>query len=145
MKKIFLAIVAILSVGIAAAQVELSSAEKPSIVCSGYLGFNDLVKYKAMGEDHYFLSLDSDNQFDQLYSINLGKKKDAIDFLSKLIDIFSPEANLKAKDSSGNPFRIFGSTASGDRRYLIKKDGYAGYAHFRLSEIKKFIKALESE
>lgn len=145
MKKILALLLALVVVGTAEAQVQMTRTSRPIVVCSGAFGWNDLVKFHEGGGINYYLSLSSDNRYDNRYYINLGSKRYAISTLTKFVENFSASASYSAKDASGEPFRIKGETSMGEKRYAIKKDGYAGWAYLRIMDAKKFLKALKKE
>lgn len=138
MKKIIYALVLSMALGTASAQIQMQKHANPITICSGWLGYNKLQQMN----NAYYLTLTSDNQFDGPYIIWLGTKDSAIETLSQFLNNYSKDATFNCVDDTKEPFMAFGNNTMGEKRYVIKKKGYGGYAYLRISEIKKFLSAL---
>lgn len=146
MKKILLAIIVMLTLGSASAQITIEKKDKSyTTVCRGFFGYNELLKFQVEGVDYYMLSLTSDNRYDSPYSIRLGNKKETIDSLTLLYDTFAKDQDYDIKDTSDKVYRFHCDTSAGEKRYMVKTEGYAGWGYFRLTEIKKFLAVLTAE
>lgn len=145
MKKIGLAIIALLFVGAASAQMQITKVEEPTLVCKTWNGWNKLYKHQVNGEYSYYFILASDNRYDRIYHIDLGSKKEAIETIHFLLDNYKPGADFHATEVTGETFYVFAVNMLGDKHYTIKKDGYGGYASIRLNELKKYATALYAE
>lgn len=146
MKKIIIAVLALFSLGIAEAQIQMkdTSAERSRVVCYGALGWNNLYITPIMGKDYYRISLLSTNRFDDNLTIYLGGKDEAIKTLSQFLDNFTPDGRWECKDFHDVPFTAYGDNPM-EKRYMIVQGGYAGVGYLRLMDIKKFLKYLQKQ
>ena len=141
MKKIIIAIISamILLPTIAEAQIQVKKQPKIETIKSLRMGYVDLCK----SDDIYFLSLRSDNQFDNPYFILLGKGKEAaIESLNSLVEV----ASTITKDDSfefndgRNDFYIFRGAFKGE--VWFKAKGYAGYGKTSKAELNQLLESI---
>ena len=143
MRKALILLLFVACCGVASAQIVMNEVKQHEKVCSASNGFDNLMKYDKGGVAHYYLSLSSENRFDNLYRIHLGTKENALTTLSQLLNNFAHEKSLSCVDDEGENFSALGWNFMGDKYWSIRKKGYAGDAVLRLSVIRKFTKALQ--
>ena len=141
MKKIIIAIISamILMPTMADAQIQVKKQPKIETIKSLRMGYVDLCK----SEEIYFLSLRSDNQFDDPYFILLGEGKEAaIESINSLIEVASTitkEDSFEFNDGRKD-FYILRGMFKGE--VWFKADGYAGYGKTSTMELSNLLKAL---
>lgn len=141
MKKIIIAIISamILMPTIAEAQIQVKKKPQIETIKSLRMGYVELCK----SEEVHFLSLRSDNQFDNPYFILLGEGKEAaIESLNSLVQV----ASTITKDDSfefndgRNDFYICRGMFKGE--VWFKAKGFAGYGKTSTTELNNLLKAL---
>lgn len=141
MKKIFIAIISamILMPTSADAQIQVNKQPKREVLKSLRMGY---VTLSRTGNLH-FLSLTSDNQFDDPYVILLGKSKEAaIESLNSLIEISSTITKddfFEFNDGIKDYHLAKGAFKS---ELWFKADGHAGYGKTSTTELNNLLKAL---
>ena len=141
MKKIIIAIISVLILmpTMADAQIQVNKCPKVETIKSIRLGYVTLDKT----EEVYFLSMISDNQFDNSYIIVLGEGKDAAtQSLNSLIEISSTitkEDSFEFNDGLYD-YHIFRGPFKSE--VWFKADGYAGYGKTSTAELNSLLKAL---
>jgi hypothetical protein len=143
MKKIIIAIIALLCCGYAAdAQIKVSKKSETRELYSAKTKF---IKVCDTGSN-IFLALASSNQFDDIFLLHLGEsKKEALESLASLWEIamnITKGENYEIETLTEN-FSVYkGSEKDGLRIY---SSGYAGYASINASELKEIIDALRKQ
>lgn len=145
MRKALILLLCVACCGVASAQIVMNEVKQHEKVCSASNGFDNLMKYDKGGVAHYYLSLSSENRFDNLYRIHLGTKENALTTLNQLLSNFAPEKALSCVDDESEHFSALGCNFMGDKYWSINKKGYAGNALLRLYVIRKFLKSLQEE
>lgn len=143
MKKIIIAIIALLSIDIALAQFNVAD-EAPTTYVVYPMRAGISLKYTKIGEEaEYFLQMNTTNQFDGAMLIYLGNRDKAKASLSQLLnDLYELEKAYTLNDSLGKPFKAICSKIMGAKGYAIFKDGYAGHAYIRLTQIADMLEMM---
>lgn len=143
MKKIIIAVLALLSLNIASAQFGVANTSSPTYVVYPMRAGVSL-KYTKVGDvDEYFLVLNTTNQFDNSMLIYLGNKEQAKASLLQLLnELFELGKSLTLVDSIGKSFIATCTKTFGAEGYAIFKDGYAGNAFIRLKQISDMLEMM---
>lgn len=143
MKKIIIAVLALLSTGVAEAQFEVAhSAPITYVVYPMKAGVS--LKYTKIGEEaEYFLQLNTTNQFDGAMLIYLGNRDKARASLSQLLnELYELDKAYTLNDTFGKPFKAICANTMGAKGYAIFKDGYAGHAYIRLKQLEDMLEKM---
>lgn len=143
MKKILIALIAVLSFVTASAQFDVAhSAPSTYVVYPMKAGVS--LKYQKIGEEAgYFLQLNTTNQFDGAMLIYLGNRDKARASLSQLLnELFESGKSYTLVDSIGKSFIATCTKTFGAEGYAIFKDGYAGNAFIRLKQISDMLEMM---
>lgn len=142
MKKILIAIVALLCCGYSAdAQIKVNKKSETKEVFSSRMGF---VTIKVM-EGNYFLALPSSNQYDDYYIMHLGQSnEDALESVEALLEMAQTikKGESYAVETLTKTFTI---TKGIGKSIDISAKGYAGYASTSATELKGMIDALRKQ
>lgn len=143
MKKIIIAVLALLSLNIASAQFQVADTAPTTYVVYGMRAGVSL-KYTKIGEDtEYFLQLNTTNQFDKSMLIYLGNRDKAKASLSQLLnELYELDKAYTLNDNFGKPFRVLCANTFGAKGYAIFKDGYAGHAYIRLKQLEDMLEMM---
>lgn len=143
MKKIIIAVLALLSLNIASAQFNVEH-EAPTTYVVYPMRAGISLKYTKIGEEaEYFLQMNTTNQFDGAMLIYLGNRDKAKASLSQLLnDLYELEKAYTLNDSLGKPFKAICSKIMGAKGYALFKDGYAGHAFIRLTQIADMLEMM---
>ena len=143
MKKILIALIAVLSVVSASAQFGIEDTSRPTYVVYPMRAGVSL-KYTKIGEEaEYFLQLNTTNQFDGAMFIYLGNRDKARASLSQLLnELYELDKSYTLNDSIDKPFKAICSKIMGAKGYAIFKDGYAGHAYIRLKQISDMLEIM---
>lgn len=143
MKKILIALIAVLSVVSASAQFGVTNTSFPTYVVYPMRAGVSL-KYTKIGEEtEYFLQLNTTNQFDGAMLIYLGNRDKARASLSQLLnELYELDKSYTLNDSIDKPFKAICSQIMGAKGYAIFKDGYAGNAFIRLKQISDMLEMM---
>lgn len=145
MKKIIIAVLALLSIGVAEAQLQVTHLPKAETVCKPFSNMW-LKKDMMNGEMQYYIVGSTTNQFDKPILLFLGNLDKAKTSLSQLLtDLYIVGEQYELIDSCGVKFWAYAQNEFGTKRYAIKQNGYAGYMYLPLSGIRKMLSALELE
>lgn len=139
MKKILLAIIAVLCVSNATAQFKVVEKQKAAeVVWSSFGGHQALyAKPLSNGEYYFFLAFNTTNQFDDSLLIALGKIDKAKATLQQLAnDLYKEGEIYELADDMGEAFTMQCSVLN---QYKITKRGYAGYAYITLGQVSKML------
>lgn len=91
----------------------------------------------------YHLTINSSNQFDDLYIISLGQDEIAIETLSTLIKIGEAEERVTVENNN-KEYTIYGKKFLGIPAIFIQGEYYAGYCSLNVSELKKALKIINN-
>lgn len=143
MKKIIIAVLALISIGSASAQFQVADTALTTYVVYGMRAGVSL-KYTKIGEDtEYFLQLNTTNQFDKSMFIYLGNRDKAKASLSQLLnELYELDKAYTLNDNVGKPFRVLCANTFGAKGYAIFKDGYAGHAYIRLKQLEDMLEMM---
>lgn len=144
MKKIIIAVLALISIGSASAQFQVAHTSPTTYVVYGMRAGVSL-KYIRIGEDYeYFLQLNTTNRYDRVLLIYLGNRDKARASLSQLLNELYKEVgkSYTLKDNEGVPFIAICSKTFGAEGYAIFRDGYAGHAYIRLAQISEMLELM---
>lgn len=139
MKKILLAIIAVLCINTATAQFKVVEKQKTAdVVWSSFGGHQALwAQEQSNGEYYFFLAFNTTNQFDDKMIISLGKIDKAKATLSQLLNDLHKEGEVyELADDKGEAFTMQCSVLN---QYKITKSGYAGYAYLTLGQVSKML------
>lgn len=144
MKKILITLIAVLLSVTASAQLEVANTSSPiDVVYPMRAGVS--LKYTKIGaEAEYFLQLNTTNRYDRVLLIYLGNRDKARASLSQLLNELYKEVGkcYTLKDNEGVPFIAICSKTFGAEGYAIFRDGYAGHAYIRLSQIEDMLEMM---
>lgn len=143
MKKIILAVIAMLAIGTASAQFGVANSSSSTYVVYPMRAGVSL-KYTKVGDvNEYFFVLNTTNQYDKPITIFLGDKAQAKASLSQLLnELFEIGKSHTLVDSVGKPFTATCTKTFGAEGYAIFRDGYAGNAFIRLKQISEMLEML---
>lgn len=142
MKKILFAVLALLSLGTASAQIQTTHTQTQSETIYGPKAGVTLERMVFKGGDLYYLTLRTSNQFDRVMMLALGNKTETIQSLEGLLNGFELDKTSTMKDGTGKEFIAICANILGADGYYIKMKGYAGHAYLRLSDFRKMLKLL---
>lgn len=143
MKKILVAIIALLFVGSASAQFKVAEKQKTTeIVWTSFAGHQSIhAQELSNGEYYYWLVLKTSNQFDERICIGIGVKDKAKATLRQLENELHKEGEIyQLIDDRGKPFTMECTTWN---QYRITKKGHAGYAYLTVGQASKMLSALD--
>lgn len=140
MKKIIIAVLALLSFGVAEAQFKVIGNDITTYVVYPMRAGVSL-KYTKIGEvAEYYLQLNTTNQFDKSMLIYLGNRDNARASLKQMLnELFAPDLSTELQDNNGKPFIVVGSIRMGAKGFAVFREGYAGHAYIRLSQIEDML------
>jgi hypothetical protein len=140
MKKMIIAVLALLSFGVAEAQFTVEKKQSvPEVVFRSPLGGHQcLCAYQLdNGEYYFYLALNTTNQFDDRMIIYLGKIDKTKATLSQLInDLHSEGEVYRLSDDRGEPFTM---ECVAFNQYRLSKKGSAGYAYLSINNVGKML------
>lgn len=144
MKKIMLALIAVLSFTNASAQFKVEEKQSaPELVFRSPLGGHQRLYaiQQTNGEYYFFIAISTTNQYDDLMLIHLGKQAKTKATLAQLInDLHSQGATYQLSDDRGEPFTLE-CVPLGE--YRLSKKGYAGNAYLSISNVRKMLERFE--
>lgn len=134
MKKIIIAVIALLSLNIASAQFQVQQKQSmPEVVWRNGFGWVTLYKQDiGNGEYYYFIGIRTSNQFDDIMLIHLGKKDKAITTLTQFYDLYAQGEIYELADDNGEKFS---AQCIAMKYYRLLKRGYAGYGTIHLNQL----------
>lgn len=143
MKKIMIAVLALLSLNIASAQLNVQHTYAEEYVVYP-MRAGVTLKYTKRGDvAEYFLQLNTSNQFDDPIYIYLGTRDKAVASLSQLLnDLFSLGTTYRLSDEHGKSFQAICSNVLGAKGYTIYQSGRAGYAYIRLKQLRDMLEMI---
>ena len=139
MKKIVMIVISMMMLMPSVAEAQIVVNKKPSLekLVNLRMGWVSLNKY----EDTYLLILQSDNQFDDSYIIQLGENEtEAKQSLEALIEAASTigKDDSMAFQSGTKEYRIYRGLVKGE--LWFKADGFAGWGKTSKMELNKLLK-----
>lgn len=144
MKKILIALIAVLSVVSASAQFKVQEKQTmPEVVWRSAMGgHNKLYRQKLQnGEYYYFIGVATTNQFDDKMLIHLGKiDKAKATLLQMANDLYREGEIYELTDDKVEPFTL---QCAAFNQYVLFKKGYAGRAYITIGQVEKMLSALE--
>lgn len=144
MKKIILAVIALLSIGMASAQFTVENKQStPELVFKSPLGGHQRLYaiQQANGEYYFFIAIATTNQFDDKLIVHLGKiDKTKATLLQLINDLYSQGSVYNLSDDRGEPFTLE-CVPLGE--YRLSKKGYAGNAYLSISNVRKMLERFE--
>lgn len=135
MKKIIIAVLALLSLDIASAQFSVQQKQSmPEVIWRSAMGgHNKLYRMEVgNGEYYYFIGISTTNQFDDKMLIHLGKKDKAITTLTQFYDLYAQGEIYELADDKGEKFS---AQCIAMKYYRLLKRGYAGYGTIHLNQL----------
>jgi hypothetical protein len=146
MKKILTFIVAVIAMATTAqAQIKIdkSTTNRPKQVATLTPYWNWLNCH----DGEYYISFKSDNQFDDIFILSLGKTRkeclESLESLQELMDNITKDDIFTIDNGYGRSFSATEYSFLGARGLTINSEGYAGRGYIYLSSIKKAIKWIE--
>ena len=142
MKKIIIAVLALLSIGVVQAQFKVEQKQSaPEAIWREGFGWVSLYQQNVgNGEDYYFIACRSSNQFDDMMLIHLGSKEKALATLAQLEkDLYVEGEIYELSDDKGESFTL---KCGKFNYYYIYKRGYAGYGYIKMTHIPKMQSAI---
>lgn len=139
MKKILLAMIAVLFVGTASAQFQVKEKQcLPEVVWQDAFRWVGFYQQDLGNNDYYYMfGLRTSNQFDDRLLIHLGRGNKTVSTLRQLLnELYSEGKIYELTDDKGEPFTLICKPFN---IYHIYKKGYAGYAHIKLSQVETIL------
>lgn len=145
MKKIIIAIIALLSISVAEAQIQ-SQGPSPRVETiygpRAGVWFN---RIEGINGWEYYLSMATTNQFDDHMNIYLGTIDNAKLSIQWFIDNFELGKNYRMKDDKKYPFVAICVSVFATDCWEFYKEGHAGCARVRMSEFSRILNKLNEQ
>lgn len=142
MKKIILAVIALLSFSFADAQIQSQGTMPRTETVYGPRAGVWLNRIECAGEWEYYLSMATTNQFDNHIIINLGNISNTKLSLQWFIDNFALGKTYRMKDDKKVNFDAVCVSILATNCVEFYKEGHAGCARVRVSEFSRMLKRL---
>lgn len=143
MKKIMIAVLAVLSFGVASAQLDVEISSSQSYAVYPMRAGVSLNYTRVKGEAEYYFRLNTSNQYAPSIYIWLGNRDKALKTLNQLLnELYAQGESYYLTDTIGESFTALCSNTMGAKGYMIHKSGHAGYAYIRLKQIEQMIELL---